>query len=68
MKGTEETKRCNLELYGRYIRISLEHLWRAVLQRATEIVKELPRHHHGCGAKVNQSNVETFVNNDVLIL
>lgn len=51
-----------------YIRISLEHLWRAVLQRATEIVKELLRHHRGGGAKVNESDVETFVDDDVLIL
>lgn len=51
-----------------YIRISLEHLWRAVLQRATEVVKELLRRHRGCGAKVNESDVETFVDDDVLIL
>lgn len=68
MKGTEGTKMFNFELYCRYIRISLEHLWRAVLQRATEIVKELIRHHHGGGAKVNESDMETFVDDDVLIL
>lgn len=50
-----------------YIRISLKHLWGAVLQRATEIVKQLPGSHHGSRAKVYQSNVETFVDDDVLI-
>ena len=50
-----------------YLRISLKHLRGAVLQCATEIVKELPGSHHGSGAEVYQSNVETFVNDDVLI-
>lgn len=58
----------NLKLHCRYIRISLEHLWGAVLQRTTEIVKEFLRPHHGCRAKVNESDVETFVNDDVFIL
>lgn len=66
--GPEGTKMFNFEFYCRYIRISLEHLWRAVLQRATEVVKELLRHHHSSGAKVNESDVETFVDDDVLIL
>lgn len=68
MQGTEGTKIFNFELYCRYIRISLEHLWRAVFQRAAEIVKELLRCHHGGGAKVNEPDVETFVDDDVLIL
>lgn len=51
-----------------YIRISLKHLWGAVLQCATEVVKELLLSHHGSGAKVDQSNVETSVDDDVLIL
>lgn len=51
-----------------YIRISLKHLWGAVLQCATEIVKKLLRSHHGSRAKVDQSNMETFVDDDVLIL
>lgn len=50
-----------------YIRISLKHLWGAVLQRATEIVKELPGSHHGGRAEVYQANVETLVDDDVLI-
>lgn len=68
MKATEGTKMFNLGLYWRYVRISPKHLWRAVFQCATEIVKELLRHHHGGGAKVNESDVETFINDDVLIL
>lgn len=68
MKSTEGTKIFNLKHYSGYIRISLEHLWRAVLQRAIEIVKELLRHHHGSRAKVNQPDVETLVDDDVLIL
>lgn len=50
-----------------YVRISLKHLRGAVLQCATEIVKELVGSHHGSRAKVYQSNVETFVNDDVLV-
>lgn len=50
-----------------YIRISLKHLRAAVLQSTTEIVKELPWSHHGGRAKVYQSDVETLVNDDVLI-
>lgn len=50
-----------------YSRISLKHLWGAVLQCATEIVEELPRSHHGSRTKVYQSNVETLVDDDVLI-
>lgn len=50
-----------------YIRISLKHLWGAVLQCAMEIVKELPGSHHGSRAKVYQSNMEIFVDDDVLI-
>lgn len=58
----------NLELNWSYIRISLEHLWGAVLQSTTEIVKELLRTHHGSRAKVNESDVETFIDDDVFIL
>lgn len=58
----------NLDINCRYIRISLEHLWGAVLQRTTEIVKELLRPHHGGRAKVNESDVETFIDDDVFIL
>lgn len=50
-----------------YIRIPPKHLWGAVLKRATEVVEKLPGSHHGGGAKVNQSNVETFVDDDVLV-
>lgn len=50
-----------------YVRISLKHFRGAVFQRAAESVKELLRSHHGSRAKVYQSNVETFVNDDVLI-
>ena len=50
-----------------YVRISLKHFRGAVFQRATESVKELLRSHHGSRAKVYQPNVETFVNDDVLI-
>lgn len=51
-----------------YVRVSLKHLWGAVLQRATEIVEELPWSHHGSGAKVYQPDVEALINDDVLIL
>lgn len=50
-----------------YIRISLKHLWRAVLQCATEIVKQFLGSHHGSRSKVYKSNVETFVDDYVLI-
>lgn len=48
-------------------RVALKHLRGAVLQCATEIVKELPGSHHGSRAKVYQSNVKTLVDDDVLI-
>ncbi len=50
-----------------YVRISLKHLWGAVLKRATEIVKELLGRHHGSRSEVYEPNVETFVDDDVLI-
>lgn len=50
-----------------YVRISLKHLWGAVLQCATEIVEELPGSHQGGRSKVYQSNMKTFVDDDVLI-
>lgn len=50
-----------------YLRISSKHLRGAVLQSTTEIVKDLAGCHHGSRAKIYQSNVETFVDDDVLI-
>lgn len=50
-----------------YVRISPKHFRGTVLQCAAEIVKELLGSHHGSRAKVDQSNVETFVNDDVLV-
>lgn len=50
-----------------YIRISSKHLRGAVLQSATEVVKDLAGCHHGSRAKIYQSNVEIFVDDDVLI-
>lgn len=64
----EKEKKCHWSLFGiMYVRISLKNLRGAVLQCATEIVKELPGSHHGSRAEVYQSNVETLVNDDVLI-
>ncbi|TNN36442.1 hypothetical protein EYF80_053384 [Liparis tanakae] len=48
--------------------MSLQHLRGAVLQRATEIVEELPGRHRDGGAEVDESDVETFVDDDVLVL
>lgn len=50
-----------------YVRISSKHLWGAVLESATEIVKDLVGCHHGSRAEIYQSNVETFVDDYVLI-
>lgn len=50
-----------------YVRISLKHFRRAVLQCATEIVEDLPGSHQSRRAEVYQPNVETFVDDDVLI-
>lgn len=50
-----------------YVRISLKHFGGAVLQRATEIVEDLPGSHQSRRPKVYQPNVETFVYDDVLI-
>lgn len=51
-----------------YVRVSLEHLWGAIFQGAAEVVEELPGSHHGSRAKVYQSDVETLVDDDVLVL
>lgn len=50
-----------------YVRISLKHLRGAVLQCATEIVKELSWRHHGSRAKVYEADVETLVDDDVFV-
>lgn len=61
-KGTNTS--CNSDMY---VRSSLKHLWRAVLKCTTKIVKELSWSHHGSRAKVNESNVETSVNDYIFI-
>lgn len=50
-----------------HIRVSLKYFWGAVLERATEIEKELPRSHRCRRAKVDEANVETLVNDDVFV-
>lgn len=51
-----------------YVRVSHQHLWWAVLQRATEGVEEFSRLQQGSGAEVNQSDVEIRVYDDIFIL
>lgn len=63
----QEKEQTPLSQVFMYVRIALQHLRGAVLQGATEIVKELFGSHHGSRAKVYQSNVETLVDDDVLI-
>lgn len=50
-----------------YTPVSSKHFWRAILQRATEVVENLLGSHQSRRAEVNQPNVETFVYDDVLI-
>lgn len=51
----------------KYIRISLKDFRGAVLQSATKIVENLSGSHQSSRPEVNKPNVETFVNDDVLI-
>lgn len=50
-----------------YLRISLKYFRGAILECSTEMIEDLPRNHHSSRAKVNESNVETLVDDDVLI-
>lgn len=47
--------------------MSLKDFWRTVLQRAAEIVEELPGNQYCRRAEVYQPDVKTFVNDDVLV-
>ncbi len=51
-----------------YVRVSLKHLWGAVLQSATEGVEELSGFQQGSRAKVDQPDVEFRVYDDIFIL
>lgn len=57
----------NIMLYAVYIRVSLQHLRWAVLQRAAECVEELARLQEGRRAKINQSDMKLRVYDDILI-
>ncbi len=51
-----------------YVRVSLKHLWGAVLQSATEGVEELSGFQQGSRAKVDQPDVKFRVYDDIFIL
>lgn len=50
-----------------YVRVSLQHLRWAVLQRAAERVEERARLQHGRRAKINQFDMKLCVYDDVLV-